>query len=153
MAGEFKILKELGLDEPALPVKESRKMGRDEEWDYVQHYMKANPHIRSDWTINFSMRQECPGGREKVNISCYGDVTGCGMNPISFGNVRHEPLKKIWKRMGNFPDFKRKNPNCLTGADIDYIKKYIEPIAGHVIPVQIDKHPTSPMSLEELEKD
>lgn len=37
MAGEFRMLKELGLDEPALPVKESRKMGRDEEWDYVQN--------------------------------------------------------------------------------------------------------------------
>ena len=54
--------------------------------------------------------------------------------------------------MGNFPDFKCKNPNCLTGADSNYIEKYIAPIAGHVIPVQIDKHPTSPIPLEELEK-
>ncbi|UCF57551.1 MAG: hypothetical protein JSW15_03540 [Deltaproteobacteria bacterium] len=37
MAGKFKLLKELGLDEPALSVEEYRKMGRDEEWDYVQN--------------------------------------------------------------------------------------------------------------------
>src|SRR5208283_1839166 len=51
-----------------------------EEWEYVQKYMKQNPYVRSDWTINFSMRQECPGGREKLSVSCYGDVMGCGMN-------------------------------------------------------------------------
>lgn len=32
-----------------------------EEWQYVQRYMSENSFIRSDWTINFSMRQECPG--------------------------------------------------------------------------------------------
>lgn len=122
-----------------------------DEWAYVQSYMKANPHIRSDWTINFSMHQECPGGREKVSISCYGDVTGCGMNYISFGNIREEPLEKIWRRMGNFPDFKRRSPDCLIGADHEYIKKYIEPLANLNVPVRIDKHPTNPISFEKLE--
>jgi len=37
MGGKFKMLSELGLDEPALPVEEYRKMDRDEEWDYVQN--------------------------------------------------------------------------------------------------------------------
>ena len=36
MAGQFKMLEHLGLDDPALPVKEYRKMSKDEEWDYVQ---------------------------------------------------------------------------------------------------------------------
>lgn len=37
MAGQFKMLEHLGLDNPALPVKDYRKMSKDEEWDYVQN--------------------------------------------------------------------------------------------------------------------
>src|SRR3989304_6283868 len=36
MAKQYKMLKHLGLDEPAPPVEKSRKMSKDEEWDYVQ---------------------------------------------------------------------------------------------------------------------
>src|SRR5208283_854499 len=112
-----------------------------EEWEYVQKYMKQNPYVRSDWTINFSMRQECPGGREKLSVSCYGDVMGCGMNYISFGNVREEPLERVWKRMGRFPDFKKRSKDCLIGADREYIRKYIMPLSGLTVPVRIEEHP------------
>jgi AdoMet-dependent heme synthase len=122
-----------------------------DEWGSVQAYMRANPYIRSDWTINFSMRQECPGGREKLAVSCYGDVTGCGMNYISFGNIRSESLEKIWRRMGNFPDFKRRSRNCLIGADREYIDKFIRPLAGLSVPVPIDKHPANPIMFKDLE--
>lgn len=37
MPKEFRILKVLGIDDPALPVEEYKKMSRDEEWDYVQN--------------------------------------------------------------------------------------------------------------------
>lgn len=123
-----------------------------QDWQAVQAYMSSNRHIRSDWTINFSLRQECPGGREKISISCYGDVMGCGMNYISFGNVREEPLETIWRRMHNFPDFKRRSPNCLIGADPEYIEKYIKPISGMSVPVQIDRHPLHPMQFSELDR-
>lgn len=124
-----------------------------EEWQYVQRYMSENSFIRSDWTINFSMRQECPGGREKLSISPYGDVMGCGMNYISFGNVRDEPLEKIWKRMTRFPDFSRRSHDCLIGADRLYIEKYIMPLSGLTVPVRIDKHPTNPIPFEKLDQD
>ncbi|MBF0327643.1 MAG: radical SAM protein [Nitrospirae bacterium] len=122
-----------------------------EEWRRVQQYMQQNPHVRSDWTINFSMRQECPGGREKLSISCYGDVMGCGMNYISFGNVRYEPLETIWKRMRNFPAFKKRSRDCLIGSDLNYIEKYIKPLSGMTVPVRIDCHPTNPIPLKDLD--
>ena len=122
-----------------------------EEWEYVQRYMKENAHIRSDWTINLSMKQECPGGREKLSISSYGEVTGCGMNYVSFGNVRDEPLEKIWRRMCNFPDFKRRSRDCLIGANHEYIEKYIKPLSGLNVPVRIDEHPTNPITIKKLE--
>ena len=37
MATRYKMLEELGLDRPALAVKAYKKMGRKEEWDYVQN--------------------------------------------------------------------------------------------------------------------
>jgi MoaA/NifB/PqqE/SkfB family radical SAM enzyme len=123
----------------------------ESEWQEVQRYMRAHPIVRSDWTINFSGRQECPGGREKINVSCYGDVMGCGMNYVSFGNVRKEPLETILKRMRKFPDFKRRSRDCLIGADRGYIQKYIAPLAGLSVPVQIDQHPTHPISLDTLD--
>lgn len=123
-----------------------------EEWSTVQQYMRDNPFIRSDWTINFSMRQECPGGREKLCISPYGDVMGCGMNYISFGSAREEPLEKIWKRARNFPEFKRRSRNCLIGADRSYIETYIKPLSAGTVPVRIDRHPKHPITLEKLDE-
>ncbi len=124
----------------------------DEEWKYVQNYMKKNNGIiRSDWTINLSMKTECPGGREKISVSPYGDIQGCGMNYVSFGNIREEPLERIWRRSCEFPDFKRRPTSCLIGADMDYIERYIRPLSGKTVPVQIDQHPTNPISFAELE--
>ncbi|MFZ1988553.1 MAG: radical SAM protein [Alphaproteobacteria bacterium] len=123
------------------------------EWQAVQKKMSANPHIRSDWTINLSGRVECPGGREKVAISPYGEVTGCGMNFVSFGNVRHEPLETIWRRMQRFPHFARRSPDCLIGADPQYIRDYLMPLAGcEHLPVRLPDHPAHAMPLGELDE-
>lgn len=119
-----------------------------EEWYEVDKYMKDHPFIRSDWTINFSLRQECPGGREKLCISPYGDVMGCGMNFISHGNVLEEPLEDIWKRMCEWPPFKRRSDKCLIAIDPEYLEEYLLPVAGSdVLPVPLDKHPKHPQAL------
>lgn len=122
-----------------------------DEWREVQAFMRVNPHIRSDWTINFSLRQECPGGREKLSISPYGEIMGCGMNYVSFGNVREEPLETIWRRMKAFPYFKERSPDCLIGARRDYIEAYIAPLAGKTVPVDIQNHPTHPIPYSKLD--
>ncbi|HUU39618.1 MAG TPA: SPASM domain-containing protein, partial [Desulfatiglandales bacterium] len=119
-----------------------------EEWDEVDRFMIEHPHVRSDWTINFSMRKECPGGREKLCISPYGDVMGCGMNFISLGNVLEEPLEIIWKRTCEWPPFKRRATKCLIAVDEEYLKEYIFPIVGYdTLPVSIFEHPVHPMNL------
>lgn len=119
-----------------------------DEWLEVDRYMKKNPYIRSDWTINFSLRNECPGGREKICISPYGDVMGCGMNFISLGNVREEPLEFIWRRMGQWGPFKKRSKQCLIALDKEYLEEYLLPIAANdVLPVPVNKHPIHPMRL------
>ncbi len=113
-----------------------------EEWLEVDGFMRANPYIRSDWTINLSLKRECPGGREKICISPYGDVMGCGMNFISHGNVREEPLEKIWRRMAEWPPFKKRSKECLISVDQDYLENYLLPIsARETLPVQLADHP------------
>ncbi|MBF0209148.1 MAG: SPASM domain-containing protein, partial [Oligoflexia bacterium] len=124
-----------------------------DDWKIVQTKMKKNPHIRSDWTINFSMKVECPGGREKVAITPYGEVMGCGMNYVSFGNIREEPLKNIWQRMSNFPHFKKRSTDCLIGADQEYIDEYLIPLSEYQsLPIRINEHPKNPITFQELDE-
>ena len=119
-----------------------------DEWRTIDQYMKENPHIRADWTINFSMKNECPGGREKICISHYGDVMGCGMNFISLGNVLEEPLEVIWERMCSWGPFKKRSDKCLIALDPEYLEEYLLPIAGNdVLPVSVEDHPVHPMPL------
>ncbi|MBF0314861.1 MAG: radical SAM protein [Oligoflexia bacterium] len=117
-----------------------------EEWRIVDQYMIDHPFIRSDWTINFSMKKECPGGREKVCITPYGEVTGCGMNYISFGNIREESLETIWKRTCQWSQFKKRSEQCLIALDEEYLEEYLLPVAGEeTLPLRIEKHPRHPM--------
>lgn len=122
-----------------------------DEWNTIDRYMHENPHIRSDWTINFSLKQECPSGREKICITPYGDVTGCGMNSISFGNIRKEPLEKIWTRTCNWSQFKRRSSKCLIAVDEEYLTEYLFPIAdNNELPIPIWNHPKHPLKSAEI---
>jgi MoaA/NifB/PqqE/SkfB family radical SAM enzyme len=99
------------------------------------------------------MLKECPGGREKLCISPYGEVIGCGMNYISFGNVLQEPLENIWERTCEWPPFKKRSKKCLIALDEEYLEEYLLPVAGYeTLPVSIEQHPVHPMKLP-VEKD
>jgi len=41
----------------------------------------------------------CIAGHLQYYVSAYGDVAPCDFSPISFGNVRQESIKQIWKRI------------------------------------------------------
>lgn len=114
----------------------------EEEWQEVDRYMEANKHVRSDWTINLSMRKECPAGYEKISVSPYGDVQGCAMDFIAHGNLRDEKLALVLQRMRQWEPYRSRSPRCLIGADRRYIDAYILPLAGEpVLPIPIDRHP------------
>jgi len=44
----------------------------------------------------------CFGGRNWMHITPAGEVYPCACFPQPFGNIRREPLQKIWRRMGSF---------------------------------------------------
>ena len=122
--------------------KQSEYLLDNVEWEEIRQLLNTYPQMRFDWSINYSLKSECPGGREKISVGVYGDILGCPGNPISFGNVREEPLKKIWKRMHNFIPFKKRSPICLISEDVNYIKSFIDPIAElQQHPVSINSHP------------
>lgn len=112
------------------------------DWYYVMDTINRYPHLRGDWTLNYTMQVECPGGREKINISPYGEVTACTLNQLSFGSVRSEPLQQIWERLCNFGFYKKRSKICLIGFDEEYNQKVIDPISNsEKNPVPIFEHP------------
>ncbi|MBN1554071.1 MAG: radical SAM protein [Phycisphaerae bacterium] len=51
----------------------------------------------------------CGAGYHHLFIDAAGNVCPCDLTPLSFGNVLHEPLANIWRRMGeSFPRPRRK---------------------------------------------
>ena len=80
-----------------------------------------------------------------ANIQCYasayGDIAPCDFTPISFGNVRDQPLKKIWKSMIYHPAYNHRSPFCRM-QNPGFRSFYIDPIPDDVkLPYSIEKLP------------
>jgi MoaA/NifB/PqqE/SkfB family radical SAM enzyme len=79
--------------------------------------------------------KECNGLLNKTffYISPYGDVQPCFCIPLSFGNVREEPLRMIVRRMYRHPIFENDSffSKCPTLNEI-FRKKYINTISPDV---------------------
>jgi MoaA/NifB/PqqE/SkfB family radical SAM enzyme len=126
-------------------------VGAAEEWDIVSEdenkqirgLLKSYPKLTFDWGLSYFLKCGCPAGKEKIGITCNGDVIGCSLNPISFGNVVQEPLKKIWSRMGEFSQYKKFSSRCLSAGDLEFINNYIAPIKDiEINPVYYREHPS-----------
>ncbi|HEU6436416.1 MAG TPA: radical SAM protein [Nitratidesulfovibrio sp.] len=116
----------------------------DEEfWGQLRRLYNSHPNLRSDFDVNLSLKVGCPAGFEKVHVAPHGDVTGCSMNPVSFGNVRERPLEEIVARMRTFRHFAKRHPSCIVAVDKEYIADYLDFAAGqetHPYPVEINPH-------------
>jgi len=65
--------------------------------------------------------------RRYVYISPYGDLQPCCFVPLSFGNVRRTPLKKILNRLWQSPLMNYDSQRCLMNNP-DFRKDYLEKI-------------------------
>lgn len=102
----------------------------DEEfWLKLRKLYDANPGLRSDFDVNLDLRIGCPAGFEKIHVAPHGDVTGCSMNPASFGNVRELPLSEILGKMRKFHHFAKRHPSCIVAVDKEYVADYMDPAA------------------------
>ncbi|MCK5320168.1 radical SAM protein [Candidatus Parcubacteria bacterium] len=100
-------------------------------------------NVRADTIVNFSGQSGCPAGKERIHITAYGDVITCPHVQISYGNVRKKPLKKIWKKMYNFPYLQKYSPVCKHAFDQAYYDKFLKPIENTKRPpIKVEAHPS-----------
>lgn len=72
---------------------------------------------------------ECSAiSRKLLYVSPYGEIQPCGFVPLSFGNVREEPLKNIWERMKTHVLYKTTdNTDCIM-RNMNFRTEYIDSI-------------------------
>jgi MoaA/NifB/PqqE/SkfB family radical SAM enzyme len=106
-------------------------------WDlFVKYNEVAPPKI---YNIRKSLKIGCFGARHTLHVTSYGHVTPCPFAPISFGNVRRETIKEIWRRMGESKSFKGRQDACRM-QDPSFRAKYISRIPeGAFLPYPIEK--------------
>ncbi|UOY09715.1 radical SAM/SPASM domain-containing protein [Methanonatronarchaeum sp. AMET6-2] len=75
----------------------------------------------------------CMAGKRWLNLIHNGDVTPCTYVPITFGNIKKDSLKEIWRRMNRFKGLKGKR-SCVM-QDIDFREKYIDPYEVSELPI------------------
>lgn len=73
--------------------------------------LKRHPLVREENIYNFSLRDECPIGIEKIYVDAYGNVYPCDRFPEPWGNIRETSIVEIWERMVKDPRWK-KNMRC-----------------------------------------
>ncbi len=83
----------------------------------------------------------CLAANIQYYVSAYGDIAPCDFAPISFGNIRKEPLKKIWIRMARHPAFNHRSTFCRMQHH-KFRHFYIDPIPDDAtLPYSIAKLP------------
>jgi len=107
---------------------EGGNMLSSDEHEKIRNMLKEYPRFTLDWALSYSLKMCCPAGKEKVAVTTFGDVVGCSINPIAFGNIRNESLLTIWRRMGKFSQYKKDSPVCLSAEDYGFIQNYLKPL-------------------------
>tara|TARA_Y100000310_G_C20674083_1_gene811909 strand:- start:1570 stop:2889 length:1320 start_codon:yes stop_codon:yes gene_type:complete len=117
----------------------------------LNQYMH-DPFARLQQMFNYHLKPGmCLMGKDKFNVSAYGEVYPCTHVFMSFGNVKDEPLPKILKRMRNFEYFNKETYDCPRCDDNEFIDKFMDPIARDPRPM-LDIQEDFGYSKEELEK-
>jgi len=98
------------------------------EGDFKAFFKIAAPynywHIHHMGKLKSSHGGEgCPGLKEFVNMTPYGDVITCANNHVYLGNVREESFSAIWKRALKETPFGRYR-RCFLTMDEDFMNIY-----------------------------
>ncbi len=83
----------------------------------------------------------CLAGNIQYYISAYGDVAPCDFTPLSFGNIRNQSLREIWKKMVRHPAYNHRSTFCRM-QNPKFRNLYIDPIPDDAhLPFNIDNIP------------
>jgi MoaA/NifB/PqqE/SkfB family radical SAM enzyme len=79
----------------------------------------------------------CLAGNIQYYVSAYGEVTPCDFTPLSFGSIREEALKKIWKKMVRHNAYNHRSTFCRM-QNPNFRRVYIDPIPeDQILPYNI----------------
>jgi MoaA/NifB/PqqE/SkfB family radical SAM enzyme len=93
-------------------------------------YQKIPRVVTQSWTNSgsgFSRFIGCLAANRQFHITAQGDFTPCDFTPLSFGNVRTESVKSLWKRLISHPDYCQHQLSCRM-QDPVFRKQYIDKI-------------------------
>ena len=93
-------------------------------------YQKIPRVVTQSWTnsgIGFSRFIGCLAANAQFHITAQGDFAPCDFTPLSFGNVRTESVKSLWKKLISHPDYCQHQLSCRM-QDPFFRKQYIDKI-------------------------
>jgi MoaA/NifB/PqqE/SkfB family radical SAM enzyme len=83
----------------------------------------------------------CLAGKIQYYVSAYGEVAPCDFTPLSFGNIRDNSLRDIWKKMVRHPAYNHRSTFCRM-QNLKFRKIFIDPIPDNaLLPYSIDSLP------------
>jgi MoaA/NifB/PqqE/SkfB family radical SAM enzyme len=83
----------------------------------------------------------CLAGNIQYYVSAYGDVAPCDFTPLSFGNIRNQALREIWRKMVRHPAYNHRSTYCRM-QNRKFRNLYIDPIPDNaLLPYSIDNLP------------
>ena len=120
---------------------------RDEIYEYSSRVFKNRiipPLSSQSWQNSLEAYLAgigCLAANIQYYVSAYGDVAPCDFAPLSFGNIRRESLKSIWKKMVRHPAYNHRAQYCRMQHS-RFRQFYIDPIPdGATLPYPIEKLP------------
>lgn len=91
----------------------------------AQNANPSGPAVMGQSWVNSREGFGCFAGFYQIYVNAAGDVTPCDFTPITFGNVRKEPLAVIWKRLRESEDWGERFHECRM-QDPDFRRRTID---------------------------
>ncbi len=95
-----------------------------------EELIKPYCYVQRHLNFNYGKQFGCPGTKEMINMTPYGDVLNCANMHIYFGNVMEEPLKVIRDRALKHTPFGRYQA-CFLAEDPDFMEIYYGLLGTH----------------------
>ena len=106
----------------------------------TRRYRRRPRVVSQSWTNSgrtFSKYIGCLAAGFQLHVTAHGEVTPCDFTPLSFGNLRDEPLADIWRRMTTHREYCRHSQSCRM-QDRAFRARYVDAIPdGAVLPYPI----------------
>jgi len=96
---------------------------------------KQYPAARRNVFASYGHKPGCGALKGCFHISQFGDVFPCVFMHFTIGNIFDEPLKTIVDRGMQIKHFATFAPNCLTGENKNWVKKYMSRFYNKPLPV------------------